>query len=400
LLEPLREYAAERLSHRGGADAVATRHSRYYATLAERLDRECRGRDEVAAAERLGAARDNFRTAFRTACHDRDAATALAMGVHLTRYGTTRVWSEPWSWCELALEVPGAADHPLRAAALIGVSEGAWQHGHHARSVELADAAISLVEPGSTVWRDAHRIKAGALVWLGRLEDAVSSAECAVAGQPDEVTDATLTRIGVLALILNAAGRREPQMAQRLLDNALRLGNPTCLALAFHTAGVILGRDDRAVAIDHQRRAAELAAATGAVLIEGFALAVLAAEEADDDPLRGARAQLDVVMHYLRVGNTTHLRGFARGLLRPLVTLEAYEAAAVLDGATGDQPELGELAAKRSTLIAEASNALGADYDTVAARGRAMTDDELVAHLDDAITMLDRAATSLTIPYQ
>jgi hypothetical protein len=386
MLEPLRDYAAQRFSDRRADHAAATRHARYYVRLAERLDGECRGRDELIAAKRFDAARDNLRSAFHTAAQDNDVATALSIVVYVTRYANTRVWSEPWSWYRLALELPGAADHPLRAAALIGMSDGAWQLGHHLQSVELADAAIALVEPGSTLWREAHRIKAGPLIWLGRFEDAVTAASTAVAGQPDEVTDATLTRVSVLALILNLVGRREPEMATRLLDDAHRLGNPTCLALAFHTAGVILGRDDRTLAIDYQRRAAELAAATGAVLIEGFALAVLAAEEADHDPLRGARAQLDVVMHYLRVGNNTHLRGFARSLLRPLVTIGAYEAAAVLDGATSDQPELGELAAARSTLITTAKDALGAGCAAAEAHGIAMTDDELVAYLDDVIT--------------
>ena len=163
------------------------------------------------------------------------------------------------------------------------------------------------------------------------------------------MTDATLTRISTFALIRNLVGRPDPDMARELLDDARTFGNPTCLALAWHTAGVVLGRDDPVLGVEYQREAAQLAAATGAVLIEGFALAVLAGATADDDPLGGARAQLDVMRHYLRVGNRTHLRSFGRGLIRPLVSLCAYDAAAVVDGATWDQPDFGELAASRAT---------------------------------------------------
>ena len=195
----------------------------------------------------------------------------------------------------------------------------------------------------------------------------------------------------MLGLILNIAGRPDPPLAQRLLDLAHALGNPTALAGAYHTAGIILGRDQPVLRSDYQRRAAELAEASGAVLIHGFALASLAAQQTDD-PVGSARAQLDVLNHYLLVGNRAHLRAFSRNLLRSLITVGAHEAAAVVDGATSDQPELAELAAGRATRIAEARHALGSDYAAAAARGAAMTDDELVAYLDDIITELETRA--------
>ena len=388
ILEPLRHYAGERLRASGGADAAALRHATYYAELATRLNDEHRGRREIEASKRLDAARHNFRAAFHTAVDHDDVATALAIPVHLTRYAGTHVWSEPWAWSLTALDLPGASTHPLRPAALLAASDGAWQHGHHTRAVELAQTVIGLVEPGSELWREAHRMMAAALVLLGRFDEADTAATIAVADQPTEMTDATLTRISTLALIRNLVGRPDPHMARQVLDDARTFGNPTCLALAWHTAGVVLGRDDPVLGVEYQREAAQLAAATGAVLIEGFALAVLAAAAADDDPLGGARAQLDVMRHYLRVGNRTHLRSFGRGLIRPLVSLCAYDAAAVVDGATRDQPDLGELAASRATNTTQARDALGPAYHAAAERGATMTDDELVAYLDETITRL------------
>ena len=387
ILEPLRHYAGERLRASGGADATAVCHATYYAELATRLGAEHRGRREIEVSKRLDAACHNFRAAFHTAVDHDDVATALAIPVHLTRYAGTHVWSEPWAWSLTALDLPGASTHPLRPAALLAASEGAWQHGHHTRAVELAQTVIGLVEPGSEVWREAHRMMAAALVFLGRFDEADTAATIAVADQPTEVTDATLTRFSTLALIRNLVGRPDPQMARQVLDDARTFGNPTCLALAWHTAGVVLGRDDPVLGVEYQREAARLAAATGAVLIEGFALSVLAAA-ADDDPLGGARAQLDVMRHYLRVGNRTHLRSFGRGLIGPLLRLCAYDAAAVVDGATSDQPDFGELAASRATNTRQARDALGPAYPAAAQRGATMTDDELVAYLDETITRI------------
>ena len=98
--------------------------------------------------------------------------------------------------------------------------------------------------------------------------------------------------------------------------------------------------------------------------------------------------------HYLRVGNRTHLRSFGRGLLRPLATLQAYEAAAIVDGATRAQPELGELTAARAVDTTAARTTLGSSYRAAAERGAAMTDDELVTYLDRTMTALGVVATS------
>jgi predicted ATPase/DNA-binding SARP family transcriptional activator len=392
MLEPLRQYAGERLRARGDLDATAILHAAYYAELATRLNSELGGRREIELSRRLDAARDNLRAAFHTAVDHGDAATALTIPAQVSRYAQVHVWSEPWDWSVTALDVPGASTHPLRPAALLTASGGAWQRGNPTAAVALAEMVIGLVEPGSELWREAHRMKAAALVWLGRFDDASSAATTAVTGQATELTYGSLTRIATLALIGNAIGRPDPAMARQLLDDAKTLGNPTSLALAWHTAGVILGRHAPALNVEYQREAVRIAAAAGATLIEGFALAVLAAAAADDDPLDGARTHLDVMRHYLRAGNRTHLRSFGRGLIHPLVQLDAYEAAAIVDGATRDQPELGPLAASRAASTTQVRDALGPAYDTAANRGARMTDDELVAYLEDTIVRISPPA--------
>ena len=98
---PVRRRTAARDGH---AAATASRHAAYYADLAARLAVELRGRSEIETALRLDDARDNFRAAFDTALGNADAAVALAIPVHLTRYAATHMWVNhglgphcPWS---------------------------------------------------------------------------------------------------------------------------------------------------------------------------------------------------------------------------------------------------------------------------------------------------------------
>ena len=122
-----------------------------------------------------------------------------------------------------------------------------------------------------------------------------------------------------------------------------RSATRACLALALHVAGLVLSRDNHELGVEYHREAARLAAETGAKLIEGYALTALASTLARQNPAAGARALVDVMAHYLRVGNRNHLRSFGRSLIRPLIEIGLDEAAAVVDGATSDQPEWNEM---------------------------------------------------------
>jgi predicted ATPase len=395
LLEPIRQYANDMLSERDERDLVASRHARHYAELAEQLGDDLDGRDQLAATERVDAARDNLRTAFKTAVGHADAETALRIAVALGRYAGIWVWTEPWTWCGLALDLPGAADHPLRAAALACCSEGAWQLGHHERAVELADAAIALARPGDDAWRDAHNTKAAPLMWLGRLDAAVAAATAAVDAEASRLSARSIGCRSRLALIQNYAGRPDPEFVRRIVADARTTDHPSSLAIAYHTAGAVLARGDPVLAATYQRAAADFAASSHDVLVHGFALAGLAAAETRRDPLRGARATVDVMRHYGRVGNHTHLRSFARAIIEPLAALDSWDAVAIVDAATSDQPTFAEIGEKAAEHVRRARRTLGQTFDPLATRGRSMTDDELVDWLDGVLNDLETEPPSM-----
>lgn len=106
----------------------------------------------------------------------------------------------------------------------------------------------------------------------------------------------------------------------------------------------------------------------------------IAAAEAGVRPASGVGAFGEMLAHYLRVGNRTHLREFARGVVVPLTQCEEWTAAATVEGATRSsalfQTTLGE---PLHDALALAREVLGSGYDIAAERGATMSDDELVA---------------------
>jgi len=98
---------------------------------------------------------------------------------------------------------------------------------------------------------------------------------------------------------------------------------------------------------------------------------------------------VDVMAHYLRVGNRAHLRSFGRGLIEPLVHCGAYEATAAVEGATRHATGFKRVAPGATdpvnVAIDVARERLGPAYDSTARRGEHMTDDELVHYLRDVV---------------
>ena len=63
LLEPVRQYASERLEELGEADAVCARHAAYFAALAGSAEELLRDRRQIETVWRLEAEHDNLRRA-------------------------------------------------------------------------------------------------------------------------------------------------------------------------------------------------------------------------------------------------------------------------------------------------------------------------------------------------
>ena len=112
LLETIRQYGEERLGQSGEAERWRARHSGYYADLLRQVrDQTEKPRDEVFWAVRVSAEQDNLLAAWSWAIGTGNVGAAFSI---LAGFAPCEIWNTyplllPGG---LALELPGAAEHP------------------------------------------------------------------------------------------------------------------------------------------------------------------------------------------------------------------------------------------------------------------------------------------------
>jgi hypothetical protein len=121
LLEPVREYAAERLAERLDRADIEHRHGRYYLELAESALPHLMGTDQVTWGRRIDAEAANLRLALARARSAGDAELVLRVIAALDEWWFSRgLWSEGRDWVGWGLE---HADEHVPA----GVRAAGWQ---------------------------------------------------------------------------------------------------------------------------------------------------------------------------------------------------------------------------------------------------------------------------------
>jgi predicted ATPase/transcriptional regulator with XRE-family HTH domain len=117
MLEPIREYALERLEKSGEEERVRACHATHYLALAEEAEPLIKGRYQVAWLDRLEAENDNLRAAIGWSLEAREAQTAARFGWALRMYWLMRArQGEGRLLMEQALQRDGG-DLPARARA-------------------------------------------------------------------------------------------------------------------------------------------------------------------------------------------------------------------------------------------------------------------------------------------
>ncbi len=142
LLEPIRQYAYERLIA-ANEDAAARRsHARFFLNLGERAYGELRGARQPAWMVRVEEELDNFRSCFRWAL-THDPAGALRLTVALERYWIRNSPAEGREWLHDALALYQLPDE-LRAHALYDATFWAWFRGHLGEARMLGEQCLAL----------------------------------------------------------------------------------------------------------------------------------------------------------------------------------------------------------------------------------------------------------------
>ena len=127
LLEPIRDYARERLSQDAGRDEAMLRHSVHYARFAEAAEAGLQASEQLEWLARLDDEQANLRAVLRRATAQPNLDLALRIAGALPTYWFLReLQPELQAWLVSALEFP-SGDLAVRARALLALGAGACE---------------------------------------------------------------------------------------------------------------------------------------------------------------------------------------------------------------------------------------------------------------------------------
>ena len=302
MLEPVRQYALEKLEESCEAAATRERHARHFVALAETAKPVFLEAEHPIWSGRLEQEHDNLREVLGWARNAGDVCTGLRLVGALSWFWWMHGYlDEGRRWAEEFLPAPLDGDRPrsrlARAGALYGAGELAFGQGDLARAAELFEEALALyrelgddsgvagvlVELGQVVRAQGDhdraaalseeslelnrglgdpRISAIALGTLGRVESHRGNAEAAIARHEEGLalfreighqwgSAYTLANLGDVAL-----ERGEVERALALNEESLsiytELGDRSGMALALINLGDVArerGEDEQAVAL-------------------------------------------------------------------------------------------------------------------------------------------------------
>jgi predicted ATPase/DNA-binding CsgD family transcriptional regulator len=145
MLEPVRQYAGEKLEDAGEGEAVRCRHAEFFLALAEQARPELRGPEDKRWLERLEREHDNMRAALSFALESEDAELALRLSGALGTFWHMHSHSdEGRKWLEAALASDKRAPAVVRIKALEALYWLAFDRWDHDRAQAIAREAMEL----------------------------------------------------------------------------------------------------------------------------------------------------------------------------------------------------------------------------------------------------------------
>jgi predicted ATPase/DNA-binding SARP family transcriptional activator/DNA-binding CsgD family transcriptional regulator len=412
LLEPVRQYALEKLKESGEVEVVRRRHAEFFTTFAEEAEPRYRGPEEAAWLDRVETEHDNMRAALSWAIEQGEAELGLRLAGALRWFWSIRGYlSEGASRLEEALAEGGAATTAARARALFGLGLILRGQGKLERAQTCFEEALALCDE-----LQDRRCVADSLAYLGwalYYQDDVARA-----ADLFEKSLAVARESGNLVIIPNVLGdlawiaydSGDFERARKLWGEALALhrerGNASGVSAVLQNIGyaeLALGKLERATAL------LEESLAIGRELgnkryVWACLLSLGVAATLRGDPM-GAKALIkEALVIELEMGNegdiaeTLESLAGAVGLLGENVqAARLWGAAAVLREATGWRWWAAERRLLEPQLIAARSRMEEADWEAAFAEGKAMDLEEAVAY---ALSEEEQATPSFLAPDQ
>ena len=360
MLEPVRQYALERLEE-GGEEETRLRHAEHYLALAERAEPELLGADQGEWFGRLRTEIGNLRAALSWSLEPGDeggerARLGLRLVAALGRFWDVQGLEEGKGWLEVALERDAGRYPAVRAKALSGLGWILLFQQDYARAIAVLEEAVALhKELGD---------ESGAALALGNLGYAVlhggfrervpafvEEGEALMRGDLDGHPRAFLRLILASAPIEEGDLDSAVSQLEESLALCRELGDMRVAAISLHTLGMIeliWGNLDRGAA----------------TLEEGARIT----RELKDRP--------GIAYHVWALGEVNALRG------RPVRAARLWGAAEALREQMGTYLSQFDLAQSRYEQgLADVRAALSeASFDAAWAEGRAMTSEQAIEY--------------------
>ncbi|MBA2315282.1 MAG: helix-turn-helix domain-containing protein [Chloroflexi bacterium] len=184
LLDPIGDYASERLVEAGEEAATRRRHAGFFAALAEEAEPHLRGPQQSRWRDALREDVDNLRGALDWALASSDADLALRLAGALWMFWRLEgAFAEGRSWLDRALSVDGARGSAQRGRALWGAAWLAYQDSDDGRAATLATELLGIADdrPDSLDRRNALTVLGHVATARGRADEALPPLEDALA---------------------------------------------------------------------------------------------------------------------------------------------------------------------------------------------------------------------------
>jgi tetratricopeptide (TPR) repeat protein len=152
MLEPVRQYALQRLEESGEAEAARRRHATFYLALAEAAEPELKGAGQVEWLGRLEREQGNLRAALSWLLERSDADAAAHLGYSCTCSGGYAATTRGRRWTEATLARKSDLSSVGRAKALFVCGAMAMAQGEHTAAEACYAESQALFEAAGDVY--------------------------------------------------------------------------------------------------------------------------------------------------------------------------------------------------------------------------------------------------------
>jgi predicted ATPase len=392
MLETIRQFAEEQLTHGDSADEIRAAHAAYFAGRETSVMATWDGPRQRDSYTWFNLELANLRAAFRWAADNRDLDNAAAIAVYAAFLGQLVERHEPIAWAEELIEPAKAIQH-RRLAQLYVMASQCHEAGRHVDFLDYAAAGEAAADSGlfDPVPDHFESVVASGYLTSGQPQRCIELSRKLIARSPDQHPYS----LGGLAIGLTLAGADDEAMAtaEGFLTAADDMSNPGLACFTLFAYG-LAHRDARpAAAYAALDKGLTIARDSGNRQVESgllVGLSRLAAVHAD--PTDAFDFLTLAIRRYHDSGSFSLIRGPMTILAALLSRLGHHEPAAIICH-FADTPFTRVGYPELTTTIAYLSEVLGVEaYTALAGRATSMTNAAMAAYAFDQI---DRARAAV-----